>query len=96
VTPEPERPRRAAPDALDVDAVGIVMAGTVTWFVAFLVLLPFRTRLADHGHEVWLWTCLAGGGLGLIGLPLAVRHRAAARRARAAGTPDPPPADPAG
>jgi Flp pilus assembly protein protease CpaA len=81
VTDQPERTRRPAPDALDADAVGLVTAGTVGWFVAFLVLLPFRGRLADGGHEVWLWTCLAGGGLGLIGLPLTLRHRAAVHRA---------------
>jgi hypothetical protein len=75
-------PLRPAPEPLDVDAFRVIVAGTVVWLVAFLVLLPFRARLADHGHEMWLWTCLAGFGLGLIGFPLTLRQRAAARRAR--------------
>jgi len=95
------RPDRPAPEPLDVDAARVVAVGTLLWFVGFLVLLPFRTRLADSGHEIWLWTCLAGTGLGLMGLPLCLRQRAAARRARAARptSPDPdhatrPPAPP--
>jgi len=78
------RPDRPAPEPLDVDAARVVAAGTILWFVGFLVLLPFRDRLAAAGHEVWLWTCLAGVGLGLIGLPLCLRQRTRARRARAA------------
>jgi len=78
--PEPTKPVQ---EPLDVSAVGFVAAGTVLWFVGFLVLLPFRARLAADGHEIWLWTCLAGAGLGLIGLPLTLRQRSAARRARA-------------
>ena len=77
---------RSTPEALDVDAVWPVAGGTVLWFVAFLVLLPFRHRLIDSGHELWLWTCLAGTGLGLIGLPMCLRQRSATRRARAAAS----------
>jgi hypothetical protein len=62
----------------------------VLWLIGFLVLLPFHHRLVDAGHEVWLWTCLAGVGLGLIGLPLCLRQRAAVRRARAAAAARPP------
>jgi Protein of unknown function (DUF2530) len=79
-------PMRPAPEPLDVDAVRVLIGGIVLWFLGFVVLLPFRARLAADGHEIWLWTCLAGVGLGLIGLPLALRQRAAARRARAART----------
>ncbi len=73
-----------------MDAVWIVAAGTALWFVLFVVQLPIRHRLAADGHRVWLWTTLAGWVLGLIGLPLAWRARAAARRARTAAGPDPP------
>ena len=72
-----------APEPLEADTVRIMLIGTALWFAGFLVLLPFRGRLADDGHEVWLWTCLAGGLLGLLGLVLATRARTAAR-ARAA------------
>jgi hypothetical protein len=80
---DPDRPSRPAPEPLDVSAVGFVGTGTALWFLGFLVLLPFRSRLADAGHEVWLWTCLAGGLLGLLGLPLCLRQRNATRRTRA-------------
>lgn len=85
--PEPEplislRPpnARPTPPPLEADTVRIVAAGTVLWFAGFVVLLPLRGRLADEGNEVWVWTCLAGGLLGLLGVLLAVRARAAARR----------------
>jgi hypothetical protein len=84
--PEPEPPlslrppnARPAPEPLEADVVRIVIVGTSLWFAAFLVLLPFRDRLAADGRGFWLWTCLAGGLLGLVGLLLA--RRAAARRA---------------
>jgi hypothetical protein len=76
-------PSRPTPEPLDVDAARVVAVGTILWFVGFLVLLPFRARLAAAGHELWLWTCLAGTGLGLLGLPLCLRQRAAVRLARA-------------
>jgi hypothetical protein len=71
---------RPTPEPLEADVVRIVIVGTSLWFAAFLVLLPFRGRLAAGGHEYWLWTCLAGGVLGLFGLLLAVRAAAARRR----------------
>ena len=80
----PDRAERPVPEPLDVDAVWPVAAGTVLWFVGFLVLLPFRHRLIDAGHELWLWTCLAGVGLGLIGLPMCLHQRTLGRRARTA------------
>jgi hypothetical protein len=75
---------RPTPEPLEADTVRIVAVGTALWFASFLVLLPFRGRLAEHGNEIWLWTCLAGGLLGLLGLLLATRARAAARARTAA------------
>jgi hypothetical protein len=77
-------PPRPAPEPLEVDSVRIVIGGTILWSVAFLVLLPFHARLVAHGHELWLWTCLAGAGLGPLGLPACYRQRAAVRRDREA------------
>ncbi|HZB48709.1 MAG TPA: DUF2530 domain-containing protein [Mycobacteriales bacterium] len=86
---EPEPPialrppnARPTPPPLEADTVRIVIVGTTLWFVGFLVLLPFRGRLADDGREFWLWTCLAGGLLGLLGLFLARRAASAAARRR--------------
>ncbi|MFL6130164.1 MAG: DUF2530 domain-containing protein [Mycobacteriales bacterium] len=83
--PEPPLPlkppnARPTPEPLEADVVRITVVGTALWFTGFLVLLPLRGRLAGGGHETWLWTCLAGGLLGLVGLVLATRAAAARRR----------------
>ena len=62
-------------DPVDVDGVRTVEVGTAVFFVGFLALLPFYGRLADDGHTWWLWTCLAGVGLGLLGLEYCRRQR---------------------
>jgi hypothetical protein len=55
-------------EPLDVDGVRTVEVGVALWLLAFLALLPFYGRLEDAGNLWWLWTCLAGVGLGLLGL----------------------------
>jgi hypothetical protein len=62
---------------LDVDGVRTVEVGSALWLIAFVALLPFYGRLEDAGHLWWLWTCLAGFGLGLIGLEYCRRQRKA-------------------
>ncbi len=59
---------------------GIVVVGVVVWFVGFLVLLFFVDQLRAHDALVWLWTCLTGAGLGLVGLAIYHWQRSAARR----------------
>jgi hypothetical protein len=66
---------------LDVDGVRTVAVGTILWLAAFFVLLAFRDRLEDAGRGWWLWTCVAGFGLGAIGWVYCRRRR---RRALAA------------
>jgi Protein of unknown function (DUF2530) len=60
---------------LDVTGVRTVTVGTVVWAIAFLALLPFYGTLQDQGRTWWLWTCLAGVGLGLLGLEYCRRRR---------------------
>jgi hypothetical protein len=60
----------------------IVVPGTVAWFAAFAGLLFFADSLRAHNAMIWLWTCLAGGILGLIGLGIYSWQRSAARRGR--------------
>ncbi len=62
---------------LDVDGVRTVEVGLALWVVAFVALLPFYGRLQDTGRTWWLWTCLAGVGLGLFGLEYCRRRRRA-------------------
>lgn len=62
-------------DPLDVDGVRTVQIGTALWGLAFLLLLPFTSRLREDGHLWWLWTCIAGFGLGLVGWDHCRRRR---------------------
>lgn len=62
---------------LDVDGVRTVGIGSVLWLVGFVGLLPFYGRLADDGRAWWVWTCMAGAGLGLVGLEYCRRRRQA-------------------
>ncbi|NHC25456.1 DUF2530 domain-containing protein [Nocardioides sp. IC4_145] len=62
---------------LDLDGVRTVEVGVGLWLLGFLLLLPFYGRLADEGRTWWLWTCLAGFGLGLFGLEYCRRRRKA-------------------
>jgi hypothetical protein len=57
-----------------VDVVKIIVVGMAIWLVAFLVLLlAFREQLEAHHTTYWLWTCLTGIGLGIVGMPYALR-----------------------
>ena len=62
-------------EPLDVDGVRTVGVGTAVFFLAFLALLPFYSRLREAGHTWWLWMCLTGAGLGLLGLEYCRRRR---------------------
>lgn len=59
--------------------------GVIVWFVLFFVQLPFYGWYSDHGHTWFIWTCLAGGACGLLGLMYVRARRDAIARARAAG-----------
>jgi len=72
VSEDPEdtdRPRYLVADVppLDVTGTRTVTIGVVLWALAFIALLPFYETLRDDGHTWWLWTCVAGFGLGLLG-----------------------------
>ncbi|MFD8935568.1 DUF2530 domain-containing protein [Streptomyces sp. NPDC059578] len=81
--PSAGSPKREAPEPLEGPVVGTITGGTILWFVLFLVQLPFYGWFDEHGHLWWLWTCLAGAGLGLIGIWY-VRKRDAALKQHAA------------
>ena len=71
-----DRPRQLvqAPP-VQMNARRIVAFGTLAFFVAFVVLLPFYGWLGHHGHRIWLWTALAGWLLGILGWTIMMRHR---------------------
>ncbi|WP_369405603.1 DUF2530 domain-containing protein [Streptacidiphilus neutrinimicus] len=65
---------------MEANDVAIVTGGTVVWLIGFLVLLPFHSSMAAHGRGDWQWICLAGFGLGLIGIWYCRARRDAIRR----------------
>ncbi|SHH25662.1 Protein of unknown function [Jatrophihabitans endophyticus] len=74
-----QRRRLVVPPPVQMNARRIVAVGTALWFVAFVVLVPFWGWLGRHDHRSWLWTCLAGWLLGLLGWSIMSRHRAMGR-----------------
>jgi uncharacterized protein DUF2530 len=70
-----ERRQRVQPPPVQMNSRRVVVIGTSLWFVAFVVLLPFYGSLGRHGHRIWLWTCLAGWVLGIVGWAIISRHR---------------------
>lgn len=77
--------KRQAVTALDVDAVRTVQIGTALWAVALIVALVFRDDLVADGRQWWVWTCVAGVILGLLGIVVTIRRR---RRLAHAGGPE--------
>nr|WP_281352307.1 DUF2530 domain-containing protein [Phytoactinopolyspora alkaliphila] len=73
------RRHREAPHVqpMDVDGVRTVSILTVLWAVAFVALAFNRERLDEAGIGWLLWTCLAGVGLGLLGLEYTRKRREA-------------------
>ena len=62
-------------EPLDLDGLRTVEVGTALFFLGFLGLLPFYGTLQDDGRAWWLWMCLAGVGLGFIGIEYCRRRR---------------------
>lgn len=71
-------------EPLDVDGVRTVQVGTGLFLLGFLGLLPFYGRLEEADRTWLLWMCLAGVGLGLLGVEYCKRRRRY-RAARDAG-----------
>ncbi len=64
-------------EAVDPDGVRSVEVGVGLWLLAFIALLPFYGQLQEQGRVWWLWSCMAGFGLGLFGLEYCRRRRRA-------------------
>lgn len=78
------RRHRDAPHVqpVDVDGVRTVSILTIIWAVAFVVLAFNRERLEQTGNGWLLWTCLAGVGLGLLGIEYTRKRREAIAQAQ--------------
>ena len=71
-------------DPLDVDGVRTLEVGTGLWLLVFIGMLPFYGKLEETGRLWWLWSCMAGFGLGLFGLEYCRRRRRARQQRDAA------------
>lgn len=60
---------------LEHDGLVPIAVLTAAWGVAATVLVVLRADLADSDRTWWLWTCVAGFGLGLVGYALSRRRR---------------------
>ncbi|MER6097788.1 DUF2530 domain-containing protein [Streptomyces sp. NPDC001728] len=78
-------PKHEAPEPLEGPVVATITGGTILWFVLFLVQVPFYGWFDDRDLTWWVWTCLAGAGLGLIGIWYVRGRDAAIKRHAAAG-----------
>lgn len=70
--------RQPGPEPPVTDDRRTVLAGTMLWLVLLLVALLARDQLAEAGRTWWIWTCLTGAVLGVLGL--AHLHRREVRR----------------
>lgn len=75
--------RVAEVEPMDVDGVRTMTVGTIIWGVIAIALLPFWGNLQDQGRTWWLWTAIAGLGLGLVGIEYCKRRRDALHQSAA-------------
>lgn len=60
---------------LDVTGVRTIAVGALIWLLGAIALAPFYSTLQEDDRGWWLWTCVAGFGLGLIGIEYCRRRR---------------------
>ncbi len=60
---------------LDVTGTRTIAVGALIWLLGAIALAPFYSTLQEHDRGWWLWTCIAGFGLGLIGIEYCRRRR---------------------
>jgi len=68
------------------DGVRATVVGLMLWLLAGVACLLLREQLADRGSQWWVWTCLAGVGIGLGMLWFTRRRARAYREHRGAAT----------
>ncbi|KQP01926.1 DUF2530 domain-containing protein [Leifsonia sp. Leaf264] len=60
--------RRPDPEPARADGRKAVVAGTAAWVIALVVWFIWDGALTDAGYGWWLWMCITGIALGVIGL----------------------------
>jgi hypothetical protein len=72
--------RRADPAPAATDDRKPLMAGLILWLVALVALLIAYGPAGPSGDYTWLWACLIGAGMGVLGLVVVHRQRRKATR----------------
>lgn len=67
--------RRPDPEPAQTDDRKAMLVGLALWLVGLVVLLLFLGSLIAAGLTGWLWTCVVGLALGLLGLIVTHRQR---------------------
>jgi hypothetical protein len=60
--------RRPNPAPVQTDDRKAFFAGTALWVLGLVAVLVFLPALSAADHAWWLWTCVAGLAIGLIGI----------------------------
>lgn len=60
---------------LDEDGVTVARVGTLLWLVATVVVWLRLDQLRADGQGWWLWVCVSGVALGLVGIWWCTRRR---------------------
>lgn len=60
--------RRPDPTPVKTDDRKAILIGLALWIVGLAFVIAFLGPLNASDHAWWLWTCVAGLALGLIGL----------------------------
>ncbi|HEX5188593.1 MAG TPA: DUF2530 domain-containing protein [Streptosporangiaceae bacterium] len=78
------KPYREVPPPLEGNDRQIAAIGSAAWAAALIVVFALRDQL-PRGSHWWIWTCVAGLGLGLFGvvyIPYLQRSRVRASKRR--------------
>jgi hypothetical protein len=64
--------RRPSPQPAQTDDRKPFMVGTLAWAVALVFTIVARTVLQESGLDLWVATCTAGTGFGIVGFAYAL------------------------
>jgi hypothetical protein len=71
--------RRPDPEPLQTDDRKAAGVGIGVWLALLVVAVGFRNDLVSDGRGWWIWTCVAGAALGVLGLAY-LHHREVRQR----------------